>query len=354
MNTAKFDRILHAARASYKRNYTLNTVVVVFFNKNSPIYKKFPFPRAAEPFPQSSYITWKKKMTHLIFKLSQCLTQTRQQTQSSAHTIELTWSDYVLIPTFENHHEGIAILNEQECDPPPRSVRRVAEDFPLLIVMHQLESHLHSYVAVITNSLDHQISWLLADIDAPVEDLRGLLAGIDAPVIQELEPYSRPYFGREFITNSLDHQISWLLADIDAPVEDLRGLLAGIDAPVIQELEPYSRYSSIDLSWLSPDVVNVSQPCVNYKFRNLLSNMEVGVLCKLLQFQLDHNTVALKTSTTPPTDNWKPLVYVVALLTMARVDVSSFPSISETCMVNWLKLIEASYQCTYRRSQQHC
>ncbi|KAH3820428.1 hypothetical protein DPMN_122174 [Dreissena polymorpha] len=39
-------------------------------------------------------------------------------------------------------------------------------------------------------------------------------------------------------------QISWLLADIDAPVEDLRGLLAGIDAPVIQELEPYSRYSS--------------------------------------------------------------------------------------------------------------
>ncbi|KAH3820429.1 hypothetical protein DPMN_122175 [Dreissena polymorpha] len=44
--------------------------------------------------------------------------------------------------------------------------------------------------------------------------------------------------------------------------------------------------------------------CHNYKFRNLLSNMEVGVLCKLLQFQLDHNTVALKTSTTPPTDDW--------------------------------------------------
>ncbi|KAH3729376.1 hypothetical protein DPMN_055344 [Dreissena polymorpha] len=38
---------------------------------------------------------------------------------SSALTIKLTWSGYVLIPTFENHHEGIAILNEQECDPPP-------------------------------------------------------------------------------------------------------------------------------------------------------------------------------------------------------------------------------------------
>ncbi|KAH3803331.1 hypothetical protein DPMN_131589 [Dreissena polymorpha] len=44
-------------------------------------------------------------------------------------------------------------------------------------------------------------------------------------------------------------QISWLLADIDAPVEDLRGLLAGIDAPVIQELEPYSSHFHFAAEW---------------------------------------------------------------------------------------------------------
>ncbi|XP_052278369.1 high affinity cAMP-specific and IBMX-insensitive 3',5'-cyclic phosphodiesterase 8B-like isoform X1 [Dreissena polymorpha] len=43
--------------------------------------------------------------------------------------------------------------------------------------------------------------------------------------------------------------------------------------------------------------------------------------------------------------NKRPLVYV-ALRTMARFDVCSFLSISETCMANWLQLIEASYQCT--------
>ncbi|KAH3735979.1 protein CIP2A homolog [Dreissena polymorpha] len=45
--------------------------------------------------------------------------------------------------------------------------------------------------------------------------------------------------------------------------------------------------------------------CHDDSFLTLVSkHMETGVFRKLLQFQFDHNTVSLHTSTTPPTDDW--------------------------------------------------
>jgi len=43
--------------------------------------------------------------------------------------------------------------------------------------------------------------------------------------------------------------------------------------------------------------------------------------------------------------SFRPLVYL-ALRTMAKFDVCGFLNVSETCLANWLTLIEASYHST--------